>query len=160
MDVLVGPQGSRRCRKKCDSQRTDTKQTPYFPSLLKGGSPWIRGIWSLGHRGLANCASYQEEYCYFTAKGHFCSLTTEGKIERQFSPQSIFESSHLSKRKISSDLCKKESMKIWKNIFRKVDVLVLTKKLINWRDFSEIYDTLQLSNFLQSFAFSEHSIKK
>lgn len=44
MDVLVGPQGSRRCRKKRDSQRTDTKQTPYFPSLLKGGALGSEGF--------------------------------------------------------------------------------------------------------------------
>lgn len=35
-------------------------------------------------------------------------------------------------------------MKIWTNIFRKVEVLVLTKKLINWTDFSEIDDTVAI----------------
>lgn len=130
MDVLVGTQGSRRCRKKWDSQRTDTKQTPYFPSLLKGGEPLDQRDLILRTQRVGKLCFISRRILLFHCKRyHFCSLTTEGKIERQFSPQSIFESSHLSKRKISSDLCKKESMKIWKNIFRIVEILVLTKKI-------------------------------
>lgn len=42
-------------------------------------------------------------------------------------------------------------MKIWTNIFRKVEVLVLTKKLINWTDFSEIDDTVSIEQLPSDF---------
>lgn len=42
-------------------------------------------------------------------------------------------------------------MKIWTNIFRKVEVLVLTKKLINWTDFSEIDDTVAIEQLPSDF---------
>ena len=128
------------------------KTNPLFSKSIKGGQLLDQRDLILRTQRVGKLCFISRRILLFHCKRyHFYSLTTEGKTERQFSPQSIFESSYLSKRKISSDLCKKESMKIWKKIFRKVEVLVLTKKLINWRDFSEIYDTIAVEQLPPDF---------